>query len=105
VLNILTVLNGRDIIFNTDNVTDYWYYAVVDPRSDLLTTISLPQLLTPVYLTISAAYPCNFCHLSLFPASSLCIYRDSRAIFKIKSLIQFSHTCTVIVISLDCTTC
>jgi hypothetical protein len=34
------------------SVTDYRYCTIADPKSGLLTTVSLPQLLTPVYLTI-----------------------------------------------------
>src|SRR6266704_1139772 len=51
-------------------LTDYQYYTVVNPKSDLLITISLPQLLTLVYLTIqllTLVYLTTCLHFLYFP--------------------------------------
>jgi hypothetical protein len=64
-------------------VTDYRYYTVLDPRSDLFTTVLLPQLLTPAYLTIQLLtlvipIPCLYSlHLSLIYIETLELHSKS----------------------------
>jgi hypothetical protein len=76
-------------IFARKYVTDYRYYTGIDPKIGLVYYRLTTSAAYPCISHHSAAYPCNSYPVSLIPASSSYIYRDSRATFKIKSFMQF----------------
>ena len=73
-------------------VTDYRYHAVFDPKSDLFTTVLLPQLFSPAYLTIqllTLVILITYLYSLYLPL----VYIETLELHsKIKPFTQFSHT-------------